>query len=175
LNFAISADRIGQAMRVAEHSAEPIPTPNLARDGSPAPPQTAAGQRGNPWDFIVYVEKGLNEHNWGSFRAYMPPDGQLNYFAHRNATFEYIQRDMESDRKRYTSSKSTYYPQSFTHEISKEYSPRWSGPMLYDSINVYSEITEHSGRVHRALTRLTVAHTDNAGRYTRRFRSLVAH
>jgi len=67
-------------MRVAEHSAEPIPTPNLARDGSPAPPQTAAGQRGNPWDFIVYVEKGLNEHNWGSFRAYMPPGWSAKLF-----------------------------------------------------------------------------------------------
>jgi len=167
LNFAISADRIGQAMRVAEHPAQLIPSPNLMKDVSPAPPQTAARfQRGNPWDFIVYVEKSLNEHNWGYFRAYIPPDGQLNYFGHRNATLEYRQRDMENDRKRYTSSKSTYYPQSFTHEISQEYSPRWSGPMLYDSINVYGDITERGGRVHRALTRLTVGYTDNAGRYT---------
>src|SRR5260370_36613811 len=34
-----------------------------------------------------------------------------------------------------------------------EYSPRWNGPMIYDSINVYSEVQERYGRLHRALTR----------------------
>ena len=35
--------------------------------------------------------------------------------------------------------------------------------MLYDSINVYSVVTERSGRVHRALIRLTIGYTLNNG------------
>jgi hypothetical protein len=38
-----------------------------------------------------------------------------------------------------------------------------TGPMLYDSINVYSVVTERNRRVHRALTRLTVGYTVNNG------------
>jgi hypothetical protein len=60
-------------------------------------------------------------------------------------------------------SQTKYYPDTFTHEISNEYSPHWNGPMIYDSINVYSVITETNGRIHRAMTRLTVGYTVNNG------------
>jgi hypothetical protein len=41
-------------------------------------------------------------------------------------------------------------------------SPHWTGPTLYDSINVYSVVTERNG-VHRAMTRLTGGYTVNNG------------
>jgi hypothetical protein len=41
----------------------------------------------------------------------------------------------------------------------------WSGPMLYDSINVYSEAQERNGKLQKALTRLTVGYIiDSSGR-----------
>ena len=130
---------------------------------SPTPaPQALAPQTGNPWDFIVSVEKNLNEHNWRGLAPYLV-DGHVNYFGHRDATLQYIARDMENDRLQYPSSQATYYADTFTHEVSDEYSPHWTGPMLYDSINVYSVVTERSGRVHRALKRLTVGYTLNNG------------
>jgi hypothetical protein len=52
---------------------------------------------------------------------------------------------------------------AFTHEVSGEYSAHWNGPMIYDSINVYSEVQERFGRLHRALTRLTVGYTVENG------------
>jgi hypothetical protein len=35
--------------------------------------------------------------------------------------------------------------------------------MIYDSINVFSVVQEHYGRLHRALTRLTVDYTVEKG------------
>jgi hypothetical protein len=35
--------------------------------------------------------------------------------------------------------------------------------MIYDSINVFSVVQEHYGRLHRALTRLTVGYTVENG------------
>jgi Trypsin-like peptidase domain len=133
----------------------------LKSSKTPAP-QALAPQTGNPWDFIVSVEKNLNEHNWRGLAPYLV-DGHVNYFGHRDATLQYIARDMENDRLQYPSSQATYYADTFTHEVSDEYSPHWTGPMLYDSINVYSVVTERSGRVHRALIRLTVGYTLNNG------------
>jgi hypothetical protein len=129
---------------------------------TPTPVPSAPTAQTNPWDFIVSVDKDLTEHNW---RALAPNlvDGHVNYFSHRLATIQYIARDMESDAVNYPSSQMKHYPDTFTHEVSGEYSPHWTGPMLYDSINVYSVVTERNGHVHRAMTRLTVGYTVNDG------------
>jgi len=42
------------------------------------------------------------------------------------------------------------YTQRFTHEVSNEYSEKWVGPMLYDSIDVQTE---------RGWVRFTVGYT----------------
>jgi hypothetical protein len=83
----------------------------------------------------------------------------VDYFGHLRASDAYIIRDMQNDAYRYFDSNSTYYPDTFTHEVSNEYSPRWSGPMMYDSITTYSETQEKGGRMHRATIRLTVGYT----------------
>ncbi len=51
---------------------------------------------------------------------------------------------------------------TFTHEISNEYSPHWNGPSLYDSSDVYSVFACATG-THRTLIRLTVGYTLNNG------------
>jgi hypothetical protein len=51
------------------------------------------------------------------------------------------------------------YPEKFTHEVSDEHSCRWDGPMIYDSITVYTEALENNGRLHKPTTRLTVGYT----------------
>jgi hypothetical protein len=134
----------------------PVPEP------APAPVQRTEVPSSHPWDFVVGVEKDLNDHNWQGLAPYLA-DGHVNYFGHRYATVQHIAQDMENDSRQYPSSQATYYADTFTHEISNEYSPHWNGPMLYDSINVYSVVTERNGRVHRALTRLTVGYTLNNG------------
>jgi hypothetical protein len=109
---------------------------------------------------VMFCRRTRNDHNWQDLAPYLA-DGHVNYFGHRYATVHHIAQDVENDRRQYPSSQATYYPDTFTHEISNEYSPHWNGPMLYDSINVYSVVTERNGRVHRALTRLTVCYTLN--------------
>jgi hypothetical protein len=113
-------------------------------------------------DFILKIQAALNDHDWRTITSFSQ-DGQVNYFGHRYSSNAYIIRDMENDASTYSWSHSTYYPGTFTHEISNAYSPRWNGPMIYDSINVYSEIQERHGRLHRALTRLTVGYTVEDG------------
>jgi hypothetical protein len=140
----------------------PAPAPTLQPAPAPATLQSTAVPSSNPWDFIVGVERDLNDHNWRDLAPYLV-DGHINYFGHRYATLQYVAHDMKNDSLQYPSSQSTYYPDTFTHEISNEYSPHWTGPMLYDSINVYSVVTERNGRIHRALTRLTVGYTLNNG------------
>ena len=119
-------------------------------------------QSQNLWDFIVTVEKDLDEHNWRDLAPYLV-DGRVNYFGHRKPPIADIRNDMENDARIYSSSESTYNTDTFTHEVSNEYSPHWKGPIIYDSVNVYSVVTETVGRVHRALVRLTVGYTLNDG------------
>jgi len=66
---------------------------------------------------------------------------------------------MNNDARSYAAVNYTYYPDTFTHEVSNEYSPHWVGPMLYDTITTYTEAREFNGRVHRATTRFTVGYT----------------
>jgi hypothetical protein len=116
----------------------------------------------NAWDFIVAVEKDLNNHNWSGLTPFLA-DGHVNYFGRRYTSVSYVVRDMQNDAYNYPYSDAKYYADSFTHQVSSEYSPHWSGPMIYDEINVYSVVTERGGRVHRAMTRLTVGYTNNDG------------
>ena len=139
-----------------------VEVPPSAPQSAPAPVRRIAVPSSRTGDFVVGVEKDLNDHNWQDLAPYLA-DGNVNYFGHRYATIQHIAQDMENDRRQYPSSQATYYADTFTHEISNEYSPHWNGPMLYDSINVYNVVTERNGRVHRALTRLTVGYTLNNG------------
>jgi len=71
---------------------------------------------------------------------------------------------MQSDARNYAWVHSNYYPETFTHEVSNEYSSHWNGPMLYDSFSVYSEALERSGKPHKAMIRFTVGYTlDSSG------------
>jgi hypothetical protein len=109
-------------------------------------------------NFILSVEAALSNHDWRTLSNYLA-DGHVNYFGHRYATVSYIANDMQNDTRIYGRWHSTYYPETFTREVSNEYSPHWVGPMIYDSINVYSVVEERGVRVHRAMVRLTVGYT----------------
>jgi hypothetical protein len=140
------------------------PPRNEVTEDQPTPVPTSATEipSADPWEFIVSVEKDLNDHNLRDLASHLV-DGHVNYFGHRLATVQYVAHDMESDAVNYPTSQTKYYPDTFTHEISNEYSLHWNGPMIYDSINVYSVVTERNGRIHRAMTRLTVGYTVNNG------------
>ena len=66
---------------------------------------------------------------------------------------------MQGDARNYRWNHNLAYPETFTHEISDEYSSRWNGPMVYDSIDVYAEALENNGHLHRARIRFTVGYT----------------
>jgi hypothetical protein len=53
--------------------------------------------------------------------------------------------------------------ETFTHEVSEEYSSRWNGGMIYDTVDVYVETLENDGRLHNAKNRLTVGYTIREG------------
>jgi hypothetical protein len=167
-NRTADARRALPVMTPPPDTPEPTPTPRVPRNEvtedhpTPVPTSETEIPSADPWEFIVSVEKDLNDHNWRDLASHLV-DGHVNYFGHRLATVQYIAHDMESDAVNYPSSRTKYYPDTFTHEISNEYSPHWNGPMIYDSINVYSVITETKGRIHRAMTRLTVGYTVDNG------------
>lgn len=149
----------------------PSPTPEETPDvitsqSTPVIPLTTQPEEpssDHPQDLILKIEQYLNNHDFEGLAPYLV-DGHLNYFGHRRCRLEYVQHDMGNDAINYPHSESKTYPDTFAHEVSTEYSPQWTGPMIYDSINVYSEITEKNGHLHRATTRLTVGYTshDNA-------------
>jgi hypothetical protein len=62
---------------------------------------------------------------------------------------------MQQDAKTYSSSHSTRYTDTFNREV--------VGTMIYDSITVYTEVQKKHGRLHKALTRLTVGYTLTSG------------
>ena len=111
----------------------------------------------SPMEWVVNVNDALSRHNYNYLTRFT--SGSINYFGHLRTSDAYIIRDMQNDAYHYFDSNSTYYPDTFTHEVSNEYSPRWSGPMIYDSITTYSETQEKGGRMHRATIRLTVGYT----------------
>jgi hypothetical protein len=99
---------------------------------------------------ILDVQKAINDHDWRTLTAYTA-DGEVNYFGRLNTTNEYIRQDMQQDMQTYSSSHSIRYLNTFNRET--------AGNRVYDSITVYSEIQERRGRLHKALTRLTVGYT----------------
>ncbi len=108
-------------------------------------------------EWVVNVNDALSRHNYNYITRFT--SGSINYFGHLRTSDAYVIRDMQNDAYHYFDSHSTYYPDTFTHEVSNEYSPRWSGPMIYDSITTYSETQEKGGRMHRATIRFTVGYT----------------
>jgi hypothetical protein len=159
LNFAISSERIKSFLlneiNKAQAQATPTPAPNTDR------PQTENTAQAN---LIANVNRALDSHDWRTLTG-MTVSGLVNYFGHRHVTNAFIAQDMQNDSRNYAWVHSTLYPNTFTHEVSDQYSSYWSGPMLYDSINIYSEAQERNGKLHKALTRLTVGYIiDSSGR-----------
>jgi hypothetical protein len=95
--------------------------------------------------------------------AKAPPQNKTEFPG--ETTNEWIIQDMLQDQHTYAWCRSVYYPSTFTHAVSHEYSPHWVGPMLYDSLTIYSEVQERYGRLHRARVRLTVGYTAIGGNY----------
>jgi hypothetical protein len=101
-------------------------------------------------NIIIEVNQAIDSHDWRTLTQ-MTVDGLVNYSGHRHVTNAYIAQDMQNDSRTYERVHSTTYPNTFTHEVSDQYSSYWNGPMLYDSINVYSEAQERNGKLHRAM------------------------
>jgi hypothetical protein len=122
---------------------------------TPAPIVPARSPTAMQW--ILRVNDAFNNHN-GSWVTQFT-SGSINYFGHVNTSDNDILRDMANDDNTYLVGHSTYYPNTFEHEVSNEYSSHWTGPMMYDSITLYNEIQERYGRMHRFTERLTVGYT----------------
>jgi S1-C subfamily serine protease len=171
LNFAIPVESVGAALAsliaqqgTQQHNPETATAPAAAVSPSPGPaPGSSEGGQSSA-SFVIAVDQTFGNHDWQTLTRFTV-DGLVNYFGHRYATNAYIARDMQGDARNYAWVHSKPYPETFTHEVSDEYSTHWNGPMLYDSINVYSEALEKNGRLHKATTRFTVGYTvDSAGR-----------
>jgi hypothetical protein len=108
------------------------------------------------WTFRVW--EAISTHN-SNFLTSFTADGQVNYFG-RTKTFDrYIAADMANDAIHYVRYHNQYNLDSFRHDISDEYSSRWDGPMIYDSLTVYQEVWERNGVYHHANVRFTVGYT----------------
>jgi hypothetical protein len=170
LNFAIPVESVSAALtslivqQGTEHPQETTAARSAAVSPPPANAPESSTRRQSAASFVIAVDQAFDNHDWQTLTRFTV-DGLVNYFGHRYATNAYIARDMQGDARNYAWVHSTPYPSTFTHEVSDEYSRRWNGAMLYDSINVYSEALEKSGRLHKATTRLTVGYTvDSTGR-----------
>lgn len=157
LNFAISADRIKYYLLYELNKAQATP--------SPTPPETRPEtQNTDQANFVIIVNQSINNHDWRTLTE-MTVNGLVNYFGHRHVTNAFVAQDMQNDSRNYAWVHSSVYPNTFTHEVSDQYSSYWSGPMLYDSINTYTEAMERNGKLHKATTRLTVGYViDSSGR-----------
>ena len=158
LNFAISSDRIRSFLlsEVDKRQAQTTPTqpPSVT---SPQPENAAQS------NLVVAVNLAITNHDWKSLTN-MTVSGLVNYFGHRHVTNTFIAQDMQNDSRNYAWVHSTVYPNTFNHEVSDQYSSYWSGPMIYDSINTYTEAMERNGKLHKATTRLTVGYViDSSG------------
>jgi hypothetical protein len=165
LNFAIPVESVTAALTsltaqqgTEQQTQETAPARAAAESPSaPTAPETTTREQ-SPASFVIAVDQAFDNHDWQTLTRFTV-DGLVNYFGHRFASNAYIARDMQGDARNYAWVHSTPYPNTFTHEVSDEYSAHWKGPMLYDSINVYSEALEKNGRFHKAMTRLTVGYT----------------
>jgi hypothetical protein len=158
LNFAISSERIKSFLlsQIDKRQAQATPSP---------PPSVDTPQRENAAQssLAVAVNGAITNHDWRTLTN-MTVSGLVNYFGHRHVTNAFIAQDMQNDSRNYAWVHSSVYPNTFTHEVSDQYSSNWSGPMLYDSINTYTEAMERNGKLHKATTRLTVGYViDSSG------------
>jgi hypothetical protein len=166
--FSITPEQLDYFVRTGDRSNLPQP-PNLDPNAPlqlpefnqqlPAPihPPTSNPNK-SAASFIIALSRAFDNHDWQTITNYTI-SGSVNYFGHLRVSNAFIRQDMQGDARTYASDRSTIYPETFTHEVSDEYSSHWDGPMIYDSITVYTEALENNGRLHRARTRLTVGYT----------------
>jgi hypothetical protein len=140
------------------------PPPPRRSEEFPAPPPinpefptSTPAPVNNAVAFIIGLSQQMDNHNWRAIVAYTR--GSINYFGRTHTSNDYIRNDMIGDADNYRWVHSTIYPDTFTREVSNEYSFKWQGSMIYDSITEYTEALENNGRLHRATTRLTVGFT----------------
>jgi len=164
--FSISPEQLDYFVRTGDRTYLPQP-PNLDPNAPLQPPEKSEQfpapnspptPNKNPASFIVALSQAFDNHDWQTITNYTI-SGSVNYFGHLRASNAFIRQDMQGDARTYRWDRSTVYPETFTHEVSDEYSSRWDGPMIYDSITVYTEALENNGRLHKAKTRLTVGYT----------------
>jgi hypothetical protein len=166
--FSITPEQLDYFVRTGDRSYLPQP-PNLDPNAplqlpdnnrdTPAPihPPTSNPNK-SAASFIVALSRAFDNHDWQTITNYTM-SGSVNYFGHLRVSNSFIRQDMQGDARTYASDHSTIYPETFTHEVSDQYSSRWDGPMIYDSITVYTEALENNGHLHKARTRLTVGYT----------------
>lgn len=109
-------------------------------------------------DFILTVWKHYSNYDRDFFNTVVQ-DGVTNWFGHSRAHMNWILEDMSKDARRYTAWNSTYFPGTFWREVFNEYSVNWQGPMIYDHIEMISNVYENGVRWHRAHVRFTVGYT----------------
>jgi len=158
LNFAISSDRIKSFLLSEVDKRQAQTNPTQPPSANTPQPENAAQS-----NLVVAVNQAITNHDWKSLTN-MTVSGLVNYFGHRHVTNTFIAQDMQNDSRNYAWVHSNVYPKTFSHEVSDQYSSYWSGPMIYDSINTYTEAMERNGKLHKATTRLTVGYViDSSG------------
>ena len=105
---------------VAVAVAVPVPVP------APEPEPTVTSVLTQT--FVYQVAEVLRVSDYATLAPYLV-DGHVNYFGHRYSSVNWIANDLQNDSRRYAVVNYTYYPNSLTHEVSDEYSPKWYGPM----------------------------------------------
>jgi hypothetical protein len=156
----LAADKPGYQANPQPAVPPPAPAPPIVQPTpEPTPvPTVVVNPYADEFTFITNLNKALDTHNW-NYVTRFTVSGHVNYFGHAKVSNDFIIKDMLDDDRNYSWVKSVIDPDSFTHEISNEYSPHWSGPMNYDSITEYTEARESNGRMHRATVRMTVGYT----------------
>jgi hypothetical protein len=134
----------------------PAPVVVMAPSHDLAPGEMPSNNNYLNWTYEVW--QALSAHN-STFITSYTADGQVNYFTHLRTFDPYIIADMANDARHYARSHNQYNLDSFRHDVSNEYSARWNGPMVYDSITVYQEVWERNGIYHHANVRFTVGYT----------------
>jgi hypothetical protein len=132
-------------------------------EAEPTSSPFSGSSRTDQMNLVIMVKQAFENHDWKTLTQ-MTVDRMVNYFDHKHVTNAFIAQDMQNDSRNYAWVHSTADPSTFTHEVSDQYSSYWSGRMLYDSINIYTEAQERNGKLHKAMTRLTVGYVlDSAG------------
>lgn len=113
--------------------------PEQAPQGTVRIPATPSfNYSASEYDFILSIFSAVNNHDWQALAPYVAYP--CNYFGERYMTMEKIRREMISDSHRYGNWRATYYPTSFSRQVSNQYSRYWVGPMIYDEISAYIEV-----------------------------------